>query len=60
MDGLLGFILGILFFFLLNLFIFRVGFSSKADASVPITSKLFFVLTNILFLLLVILARLLL
>ena len=60
MDGLLSFILGILLFFLLNIFIFRIGFSTKADASVSITAKLFFVLTNILFLLLVILARLLL
>lgn len=60
MNGLLSFILGILLFFLLNIFIFRVGFSTKADANVSINAKLFFVLTNIVFLLLVILARLLL
>ena len=55
-----GFILGITLFFLLNLFIFRIGFSGKVDPAVSIMAKLSFVSINILFLLLAILARLLL
>ena len=60
MDGSISFILGVALFFLLTLFIFRVGFSSKIDSTVPIMTKLVFVSINILLLLLVILARLLL
>ena len=60
MDGSISFILGVALFFLLNLFIFRGGFSSKIDSTVPIMTKLVFVSINILLLLLVILARLLL
>lgn len=55
MDGLLSFILGISLFSLLNVFIFRVWF-----LNVSIMTKLSFVSINIIFLLLVILARLLL
>ena len=40
MDGSLCFILGIILFCLLNLFIFRVGFSSKVDPAVSIMTRL--------------------